>query len=182
MPAGNVEPVESHRFQASDSILLDTNVWLFLQGPLPLSQEGRAARYQTAFKKMLTAGCRPYLDSMVLAEFINRCARFYYEKLPSNRKPRWFKEFRGTSDYRACAVDIAARARGIVKQSVRIEGRFEKLDISSELDTFAKGMTDFNDQLLIDLCRARNLSLMTDDSDFRGAPIQLLTANPGLLR
>ncbi|MDQ7785688.1 MAG: hypothetical protein RDU20_22600, partial [Desulfomonilaceae bacterium] len=57
---------------------------------------------------------------------------------------------------------------------------FETCDISRLLNDFAQGSEDFNDQVIVEVCRAHGLKLITDDGDFRGAGLDVLTANPNL--
>ena len=59
-----------------------------------------------------------------------------------------------------------------------------KIDVSiirSNTD-FSSGNVDFNDAILIDICKKRNLKLMTNDGDFQNGGIKVLTTNPRLLR
>ena len=49
------------------------------------------------------------------------------------------------------------------------------------LNEFAAGECDFNDQVIIKLCKKEELTLITHDADFRDAGIPILTANHRLL-
>lgn len=44
-----------------------------------------------------------------------------------------------------------------------------------------EAVEDFNDQVLAELCKSRNLTLVTHDGDFKDLGLNLLTANQSLL-
>lgn len=56
------------------------------------------------------------------------------------------------------------------------------LDLDTSIDTLTKGQIDFNDAILIDICKNQNLKLMTNDTDFQYGGITVLTANLKLLQ
>lgn len=58
----------------------------------------------------------------------------------------------------------------------------DKLDIRQALDDFESGLVDFNDAILVDVCKKRDLKLMTNDGDFQRGGIEILTVNRHLLR
>jgi predicted nucleic acid-binding protein len=71
---GSAEEISNHTFQATDELLLDTNVWFFLYGPhRPGSPQ--AAAYSGALARILTANSRIYVDVLIISEFVNRYAR-----------------------------------------------------------------------------------------------------------
>jgi len=57
-----------------------------------------------------------------------------------------------------------------------------ELDLNQALADFSSGGVDFNDALLVDICKKRNIKLMTNDGDFQDGGIEVLTTNPRLLR
>jgi len=68
-----------------------------------------------------------------------------------------------------------------VSKCVRTDLGFEIVDIDGLLAQFAAGNTDFNDQIIADLCRRKNLIFITHDADFKGSGLAILTANSRLL-
>ncbi len=58
--------------------------------------------------------------------------------------------------------------------------RTKKID--DLLNDYATGSYDFNDQMITDLCKRKGLKLITNDGDFKGQGIPILTANNRLLR
>jgi hypothetical protein len=55
------------------------------------------------------------------------------------------------------------------------------LDTKSLIDDYGDGKSDFNDLVLVELCKSKALKLVTDDGDFKGKDITILTANKKLL-
>lgn len=58
----------------------------------------------------------------------------------------------------------------------------DELDLNQALTDFKSGQVDFNDALLVDICKKRNMKLMTNDADFQHGGIKVLTTNPRLLK
>jgi predicted nuclease of predicted toxin-antitoxin system len=55
------------------------------------------------------------------------------------------------------------------------------IDVDALLGRYEVGKADFNDQILAQLCRREELTLITDDGDFRGSGLKIVTANRRLL-
>jgi hypothetical protein len=79
------------------------------------------------------------------------------------------------------AWDIAADVKRVLQHCTRVASGFETLAIDTLIDEFATGDLDFNDQILTSLCDRTGLKLVTDDGDFRGRGISVITANQRLL-
>ena len=80
------------------------------------------------------------------------------------------------------AKSITAACRKVLEFCTRIESHFVSLDIDALLSQYESGASDLNDLFLTDLCKSRNLTLVTDDGDFQGSGLKVLTANSRLLR
>ena len=66
--------LKDYRFASDDELFLDANVWLLIHGPQKPGRHARTDNYSTAFRRMLEAGSRIYIDVVVLSEIINRWA------------------------------------------------------------------------------------------------------------
>jgi predicted nucleic acid-binding protein len=128
---------------------------------------------------MLAQNCRIYIDVLVLSEFINTYARLQWQI--ANKPHRDFKRFRKSPEFEPHAKAIADGAERVLRYCVRIENGFESLDIAALISDYAAGDSDFNDQVIASLCTERGLRLVTDDADFGGRGIPVLTANNRLL-
>lgn len=176
--ANNASAVDGYNFRPEDKLFVDANVWLFVYGP-QRPGDARVAVYSQALAKILSARSRIYIDVLIVSEFINTYARLQWN---IKGKPRTeFKRFRKSADFKPLAQDIAADVKRVLSHCERIEDGFEALDIDGLISEFADGNSDFNDQVIVTLCKARALTLITDDSDFGTHGIQVVTANRRLL-
>jgi len=173
------EDIRSYVFEPTDELLLDANIWLFVYGPGYDPDNRRVKVYSRALSKMLKAKSRIYIDVLIVSEFINRYARMKQHIL--NPGVKNFKRFRQSAAFKPIAQDVAADARRILQHCIRVESGFEALDINALIAEYGKGDSDFNDQVLADLCRSKDLMLVTDDSDFKDYGLPVVTANRHLL-
>ncbi len=175
--ASKAEDITRYRFDSSDRLLLDANIWLSVYGP-QRPGDRRVAVYSSALDNILKAGSRVHIDVLVMSEFINTYARLKWQILAPSSK---FKEFRNSLQFESVAQDIAADARLVLKNCIRVDDRFELIGIDALLNEYAAGHSDFNDQVLAELCARNGLKIVTDDGDFRGCGIPVITANRRLL-
>lgn len=173
--------IESYTFSTTDALLFDANVWLYIYG-----QQGELSpqiknKYLLALRRIRSAKIPIFIDVLVLSEFINASARFFYNRLPAPTKPVEFKAFRNSADFKPIDERIAKLSRRILEKSQRIESNFESVDIGTILRDYQAGEVDFNDLILAEMCRTRNLKLVTHDADFKEENVAILTANPKLL-
>ncbi len=175
------EDIRRYTFQPTDALLIDANVWLSIYGP-SAPTDWKAQVYSRALNGMLAASSQIYIDVLVLSEFINRWARLEHGLCysdPASRPP--FKQFRQSPGFRPVAQAIAVAARRILQVCTRLESGFSTLDISALINEYEEGESDFNDQVLAELCRRNGLKLVTHDGDFKDRGLTLVTANRYLL-
>lgn len=173
-----VKPVTvlNYAFKPGDRLLLDTNIWLFVHGPNK-PNDRRVEVYSQALKDMITAKSQIYIDVLIVSEFINR-----YARMKAGFKNKNFKKFRQSKGFEPIAKEVAGRVREVLKHCNRIESGFETLKINTLIDEYARGKSDFNDQIISSICRKQKLKLVTDDGDFKGRGFPVLTANKKLLK
>jgi predicted nucleic acid-binding protein len=174
--------VSKYEFSEKDEVLFDANVWLFIYGTY-LPPNWAVSAYSDAYSHALSSKCRIHFDILVASEFVNRYARLIHNLFTGAvlGTPADFKEFRGSQNFKEVAQQISADLRQIFKHSQRTESGFPGLDINAILNSFERGGCDFNDYILAELCRTRNLTLVTHDKDFKGLNVTVLTANKKLL-
>ena len=173
----SAEDIRSYVFKPTDELLLDANIWLFVYGP---SKPGdrKVAVYSRALDKILRAKSRIYIDVLIASEFINAYARLKYNILNPGVA---FKRFRQSADFKPIAQDVAADVRRVLQHCTRVESGFPALDINALIYEYEKGNSDFNDQVLANLCKSKGLKLVTDDRDFKDRGLTVVTANRHLL-
>ncbi len=180
MPS-NAQDSNSYGFSNSDRLLVDANVWMFVHGPNKPG-DNRVAVYSSGLAKILAAKCTIHTDVLILSEFINRYARLRHSILQSTAgAPAEFKRFRNSADFKAVAQDIADAVRRVLKNCKRIQSDFDTVNIATLIDEYEKGGSDFNDQILIELCKSQGFTFVTDDGDFKASGLNLVTGNKKLL-
>jgi len=179
--AHRAEKISTYDFKSSEALLLDANIWLFVYGPQKPT-DTRVAAYSEALAKILAAKSCIYIDVLIVSEFVNAYARMKWNLLPESSRPRYFKQFRRSEDFKPVAQDIAADVKRVLQHCTRVESGFESLAIDTLVDEYASGDSDFNDQVLTALCKKKGLKMVTDDVDFKGRGIPVITANKRLLR
>jgi predicted nucleic acid-binding protein len=179
--AESVEEIGKYVFKATDELLVDANVWFFLYGPHPPGSP-KAAVYSGALARILAAHSRIFVDVLIISEFVNRYARLKHNILQGRPGvPRDFKQFRKSLTFKALAKDIAADVRKLLANCARVDSGFAALEIESLVAEYEQGDSDFNDLVLADLCKSKGFKLVTDDGDFKGKDVVVLTANKRLL-
>ena len=170
----------SYSFSSGEQILVDTNIWLYLF-PAPRNpQQQFAKKYSGAFSRLLGAKAQPVLDPMVLSEYINRYFPIEWEG-GYKSKYSTFKSFRKSTDFGQVASAAQSFALKIMGFCHVHSTCANELDINEALADLASGQVDFNDALLVDICKKHNLKLMTNDADFQYGGIDVLTTNHRLL-
>ena len=170
-----------YAFSRDESILFDANVWLYLN-PAPSGKRTPfiAHQYGNGLKAMLSAGVQLVMDVMVLSEYLNAYCRIEWRARYKSRYPR-FKAFRQSVDFPAVGNGAATYARAMLKQVTRYDHPFATLNVFQVLADFETGANDFNDGLLVEICRCNNWKLVTNDADFTFGGIEVLTTNRKLL-
>lgn len=176
--ANDAVSVQDYHFRQTDDLVLDANIWLFIVGPL--QNRYKTAVYSSAFRRLLEARSKIFIDVLIISEVINSYARIRWRLSPL-RNIR-FKEFRNSSEFGPIAKGIADDVRRIVEHCSRIESGFGSVDFGGLMDEYEVGRSDFNDQVIRDLCKSKGLKLITDDGDFNSQGLSVLTANQRLLR
>lgn len=171
----------SYSFASGEQILVDTNIWIYLFPAPGNPQKSFARQYSSAFSRLVSAKAQPVLDPMVLSEYLNRYCRIEWE---GNFKSQYqtFKQFRQSADFGPVVFSAHTFASKILSFCQIHSVSANELDLNQALTDFKSAQVDFNDALLVDVCKNRNMKLMTNDADFQRGGIEILTTNPRLLK
>lgn len=172
--------INSYNFIQTDALLIDANIWLYIHGP-QAQIDNKSQNYSNALAKILKAKCSIFLDVLILSEFINRYSRLKCNLVKGSSDPSTFKSYRQSSAFKSVARDIADAVRRILKHCKCIESEFTSIDINTLLTDYELKCPDFNDQILVELCKSRSFKLVTHDGDFEDYDITILTANKNML-
>lgn len=169
-----------YSFASGEQVLIDANIWLYMF-PAPGNPPYKhASNYSKAFQNLKMANAEPVLDFMILSEYLNRYCRIEWEANHKSAYPK-FKDFRVSSDFTVVASTAHTFATKILSFCKAHSVRADELDLKAALTDFQSGKLDFNDAVIVEVCKKRNLKLMTNDGDFEYGGIELLTTNPKLL-
>lgn len=173
--------LESYSFSSGEQVLVDANIWIYLF-PAPSDPNQRFGKqYSSAFSALIKSKAEPILDPMILSEYLNRYCRIEWEGNYKSKYPK-FKDFRNSSDFSVVALSVKTYASEILDCCKIHSIPANEIDLVHALADFTNGDIDFNDAVLVDICKKRNLKLMTNDGDFQKGGIEILTINPRLLR
>jgi predicted nucleic acid-binding protein len=172
--------ISSYTFRQTDELLIDANVWLYIYGP-QIPQDQKSINYSNALTNILQAKCSVFIDVLILSEFINRYSRLKCFQDKGSADPNIFKSYRQSSDFNTVAKDITDAVRRIFKHSKCVESGFTSININDLLTDYESKRRDFNDQILVEICKSRSFKLVTHDGDFRDYDITILTANRNML-
>lgn len=172
--------IDSYDFAESEVLFIDTNIWVYIYAP-QAPDDWKTRVYSKALAKILTAKCRIFIDALVLSEFINRYARLTYQLNTGTGSTISFKEYRRSPDFKPVAKEIVSSVRRMLKHCQRTESGFSSSSIEQVLTEFEEGDSDFNDQLMIELCKNNGFKLITHDHDFKESGLTVLTANKKML-
>jgi len=160
-------------------LFFDANVLLYLFGSVGTpSNQWAINTYSAIFGNCLKMQNVLCVDVLVLSEFINRCLRIEYENhLKTNKLDRNqfnFKDFRSTNEGIQVAQDVESVVKGRILKDFKLVGKlFNEADITA----ISLVNSDFNDELIVKTCKEHQCVLVTNDADFSGVDIDILTAN-----
>ena len=170
------------RFTAADipglsgrTVFFDANVVMYLFWPV-LSEGNWSDKYASIFGKLLANKNPLAVNSFILSEVINLVLRLEYNGYENAYSG--FKIFRDSSDGRKVQEDIFDILKDKVLNYFSVtDKQMTAADIKNML---AVDNLDFNDKIIVDVCKEYNMVLLTNDADFAAAGIDILSANKRL--
>lgn len=167
-------------FKEGEPILVDANVWLYLQPPASQPVPHFARHYSAAMKNLITAKAKAIIDCLVLSEYINRYVRIEYDAVYRGTYPK-YKDFRTSPDFALVAKSAVAEAKHILSLAAAEDTSLSQVNVMDILNETEAGTLDFNDGMLVEMCRLRGWKVLTNDADMQLGGIEVLTTNPKLL-
>lgn len=158
------------------SFLFDANIWLSITGPYPDKLQDRARAYTSFYKSALEAGCAVAVPQIVAGEFLNRAVRIQADVDQWDKKGKIHRA-QGYSKWIKEGCDLL---NSIVCDHARIPDSFDKIELEPSFTVAEKGGLEFHDVLIADACRRGGFILVTDDADYSGQDIPIVTWNTKL--
>jgi hypothetical protein len=164
-------------------VLFDANIWIIINGFCGHGPGYRLEVYSGAYKRLLVRDNIIVVNDYVLGEFINRCARFEHD-LAKKENPSVgsFKAYRQSASFVPTMESVRDTCLNLIDDCEFIRVGKTEYDIVKAITQFSLGKLDFSDLILAQHCAQEDLYLMTDDFDFSGTAVRLITANRKLLR
>lgn len=161
-------------------VLFDTNIWIMIEGFNEGAPQKKVDAYSGAYETLLRNENSILYNEYIVNEFCNTCARIEFNSylLRTGRERKMsFKEYRRTDEFRESMLLIREACMNIVDACVyapigNTEGGMRRL-----VDEICEGRLDLTDIVIRDFCRANDVYLMTDDADYRGSGLKLISSN-----
>lgn len=155
------------------NIFFDANVVLYLYFATS-SMKNWPKKYGEVFSALIHNSNNLILDYNVLSEVVNRELRLNYENYKTSGGTALYKQWRNSADGRK----VESRTYALIKHIssiFTIDGKvYDKTDIHPMLTP--SGL-DFTDKAIINLCQAKDYVLLTNDKDFSGVDLDILSEN-----
>ena len=170
--------------QANDRILLDTNVCLFIFGPGKFRYDNTNSSNYVSAQDKWGAG-NVYICRTLLSEFINKLINDQWKiwKHDENPRPNDPKTFRNSPVFKeSISKEIAQYVEELLNGVECCDSEFDKPKARDFLGEFINCELDFNDIIIEEICKNNELTLLTDDGDFKNCGIPIITANNTILQ
>jgi hypothetical protein len=169
-----LQNIDRAGFGFGKSFFLDTNVWLFINGPFADFQDRRTALYSRMLKKILDNKGTITFDLTVVSEFYNRFLKIIKD---AHAPEMTLKQFRATQDFLGHA-DFAKRSiKGMLARHKFTSIALTSNDIARVVDQFDVCARDIGDEMIKEVCRREGHLLVTDDADYVGTNVAVVSCN-----
>lgn len=177
----NTIRIRDYTVGPTEGFIFDTNVWIFLFGPIASKDRQKQQTYSSLLSQILSRKAGLYVTSLVIAEYINSvlriCFKSWIHEDYTNRKNADFKvDYRPTDHYLNSLEEVKDQVKEILKCALPRTDDFHRIDISNLLSNLDSNC-DYNDAYLVKCCEEGNFKLVSDDKDMQNinSRITLLT-------
>lgn len=158
------------------NIFFDAQILLYLYFATP-GMKDWPIKYSAIFSALVASGNRFFVDYNVLSEVINRELRLSYEPFRAVNRESTYKQWRDSADGKNAEIRTYSLIKSLLSY-FSIDGKvYEFEDVHSML---SPSNLDFTDKAIINLCQAKGYVLLTNDKDFSGADLEILSENRSL--
>ncbi len=172
--------ISNYAVGPTEEFFFDTNIWMFIFAPLAGAKPNKQRAYSWLLGEIVSRGATIWINSQVVAEYVNRCLRMEFEewkKRTMNFSANFKNDFRTTPDYESTLKDTKSQVLAILQKSTKYPDDFHTIDVDFIISSMGKSL-DYGDAIIVDLCKRKNYKLVTDDSDITKAnlPLTVITA------
>lgn len=175
----------SLKFDSSQPVFFDTNVWLAIFPATSCeTKKDWAVEYSGLYARLTKYKVPIVTNAMVMSEYLNRFCRIEHEAYCKAYGNIEYKDYRNGKDFVYAAAAASEYAKEILDTgSLQMKGIDPDIDSRGIVEKFASGTVDYNDAVYVELCQKNKWPIVTHDSDFAygGTELEVWTANNTLL-
>ncbi|MEW2914207.1 type II toxin-antitoxin system VapC family toxin [Leisingera sp. JC11] len=162
------------------SIILDTNVWIFINGFDPRPE---VRPYSNFYSEALKKQNEFVVTDQVLSEYFNLACRMEYRlSHPKDQAMRDFKKVRKTADFLDRMESVRDTCLNMVEENKFICTSVSEDHYCKRIEEAAEGLMDLTDISIRESCHSLNGVLVTDDGDYADCGLAVVTGNKWLLK
>ncbi len=175
-----VNKIKDHLVNSTYSYLFDTNVWLYIYGPVAGSRPDKQKIYSNLLNDILSRKATIYITSLNISEYINVVLNIGFRQWKRSNdyaNADFKRDYRSTDDYKAQLEDAIFQVQEILKVAEKRPDDFNAINIDDVLQQMSKN-ADYNDSYMLKSCEYGGMKLVSDDGDFKAidSRVILLTA------
>lgn len=172
----------------ANKVFFDTNIWLYLFGPVQSSHPSEYAQYSRIYRDVVTLQSKVFTHYIILQEYFHRYINkkmLSYNVINPLLKVNNIKEFKDTLpiEYQNAINEIKLNFQQMLKTSqidnINSPSNQEVLEM---LDLCKPNGPLLNDLEIIRICKSQDYLLVTHDGDFLNAPIKIISSNTALCK
>ncbi len=181
-----MEKIDAQRYNVPprESLFFDTNVWLFINGPMADNNKREQNVYSRILREAISREACIFICSSIISEYINVVLRIGYKSwLEANNftpgEKDFKRDYRPTQDYADQLQDAKQQISEILSYKCiqKLPDNFHLAPITS----FVSSMTnscDYNDAYYLYLCNRSSAKMVSNDADFipQHSTVKLITA------
>ena len=172
--------VSQHIVAPNSAYFFDTNVWLFIYGPVAGTDKRKQAVYSRLLKDIISHKATIFVSSLVLSEYINVVLHIgfkQWKRTSGNINAHFKHDYRVTADYLDRLNEAVLQVKEILKVCQRRPDDFHIVNIDKILSSMNQN-ADYNDAYYLHDCETIGMKLVSDDADMQEmqGTITLITA------
>lgn len=172
--------ISKYTVGSNEEFFFDTNVWIFIFAPLAEAKKDKQRIYSGLLKDIISRGDTIWINSQVVAEYINKCLRMEFDQWKIRKQQPFAdykRDFRPTADYQSALNSAKSLISVILQKCTRHPDDFHTIDINAIISSMG-ATCDYGDAIMIELCQRKKFKLVSDDADMtkKELPITVITA------
>lgn len=168
-------------------IFLDTNIWIYLFCSIVGKRKFIADNYAKAFKVLIHSKQKLWTDISVLSEFVNRYLRDAFGIYKTNNGKgegfQYKRDYQKTDDFKENLQSVVSTVKNKILAKASVANlAYENEDMEELIGNLEDRLIDFNDLHIERLCEKNGFMLLTNDGDYAGSSLDIISGNPKLLK